>query len=161
MKRVSNEERFWSKVDRGDGQGCWLWTGVKSKWGYGQFSFDRRMVQAHRFAYQCSTGVVPEGLCVLHRCDTPACVRPDHLFVGTNAENVADKVAKGRQSSMKGTRHPLAKLTDEQVRAIRVRHARGHRQVDIATDFGIAQTSVSSIVRGTTWAHVEAQKEET
>src|SRR3990167_5510093 len=94
------EERFWAKVAKSEG--CWIWNGAVSGDGYGSFYQERKWVKAHRLSWELSLGMIPQfsdpqvALCVLHHCDTPRCVRPDHLFLGTNRDNVADMVAKGR-----------------------------------------------------------------
>jgi len=87
------EERFWGKVDKS--KECWLWLGATTE-GYGQFGIGRKNVHAHRFAYEVTYGKIPEGLFILHKCDNPSCVRPDHLFCGTNQENMQDAYDKGR-----------------------------------------------------------------
>lgn len=89
-------ERFWAKVRRGDG--CWEWTAARSAAGYGWFKGAAGPELAHRVAWRLERGEIQAGLFVLHRCDNPRCVRPDHLFLGTNADNMADMVQKGRQS---------------------------------------------------------------
>lgn len=99
-KLVSPEIRFWRHVDkRGD---CWLWTGYRNEKGYGHFVpvSGRSPVKAQRFAYQLAKGLIPPGLCVCHRCDTPACVRVEHLFLGTIADNNRDMIAKGRHRAV-------------------------------------------------------------
>lgn len=92
----TTEQRFWSKVDRGDGSGCWLWTADLNRTGYGRINVNRRVWLAHRLSFVINVGPVPAKLFVLHACDTPACVRPDHLWLGTQADNMRDAATKGR-----------------------------------------------------------------
>ena len=141
-------ERFLSKVAKT--QSCWLWTGAKSGRGYGAFrSPDEK--KAHRFSYSRYVGQIPQGLSVCHRCDNPACVNPDHLFVGTHTDNMKDKMSKGRGNHLVGTKHPRSKLTESQVLAIR---ADNRRQVEIAESYGIKQAQVSEIKRRIAWTHI-------
>jgi len=132
--------------------GCWEWQGAKDRKGYGQVMIARKVVRTHRLMWQLAVGLIPAGLCVLHRCDCPPCCNPDHLFLGTDADNVADRVAKGRsatgvrsgrytrpESTPRGDRHgrhtkpernPIgqrngrAKLTNEQAKEIKSRYRR-------------------------------------
>ena len=148
MPAVTTLEHFYAKV--GDGpDGCKLWTGAVIPGGYGQLTHNRRHYMAHRFAYELAHGPIPGGLCVLHRCDRPACVNPHHLFLGTIADNNADKVAKGRSSS--GEQNGMAKLTEADVRVIRC--APGlHRE--IAERFGVSRGLVGMIRRRDIWREV-------
>ncbi len=91
------QKRFWSKVS-GVGDDCWIWMGRVGNKGYGQFAFRQRPVNAHRMAYVLTIGEIPEGLWILHRCDTPLCVNPTHLRTGTRSDNVADMVKRKRNS---------------------------------------------------------------
>lgn len=150
--------------------GCRLWYGPSVPRGYGVLSVGGRQVYTHRAAWEQRFGAIPSGMFVLHRCDNPACINTDHLFIGTPLDNMRDMIAKGRQDYMsnkrrgsdhphvgkgrfKNEKNPAAKLTWEQVNQIRARYQRGvTRQVDIARDFGIRQAQVSSILRGESWA---------
>jgi hypothetical protein len=109
-RRKDPVENWWSKVTVGEG--CWLWAAATDRDGYGRFAVglggkQQRHVRAHRFAYEAFVGPVPDGMVVCHRCDTPSCVRPKHLFLGTPLDNNDDKVSKGRHAVPWGT--PLAR----------------------------------------------------
>lgn len=148
------EERFWSKIDQTDS--CWNWTGTLNNRGYGQFFVDRRQVLAHRFSYEYHIGPIPTGVFCLHRCDNRRCVNPEHLFLGDVKDNYDDMIRKGRGAV--GSRHPLAKLTEKDVRDIRARFATGNDLIkDIATDYEVSPSLVGMIVRGKKWKHVETE----
>lgn len=144
-------ERFWSKVKKANGDGCWEWTATVTRWGYGQFWLNGKFEQAHRVAWMLTHGELPE-LDVLHHCDNRKCVRPDHLFTGTDVENKADQVAKGRQT--KGEDINTAKLTAEDVLVIRQRHKQGESQGALAKEFSVTQANISEIIRRRTWKHL-------
>ena len=139
-------ERFYDKVDAGPGGGCHLWMAATNEHGYGRIWMAPGMVYAHRLAWELRRGAIPKGLCALHKCDRPRCVNPDHMFLGTRADNVADMVAKGRQAL--GSDAGGAKLTPTQVAAIRVDP---RRRREIAADYGIHRTMVDMIRRGERW----------
>jgi hypothetical protein len=142
-------ERFDAKWEAVTETGCWLWTACPAAKGRGYGSFSSRL--AHRASWELRVGPIPDGLCVLHHCDTPACVNPAHLFLGTNAENTADKMAKGRHRCPRGEAHVRSKVTEDTVRAIR---AETGAQRTIARKYGIAQVTVWNIRQNRTWAHV-------
>lgn len=147
---------FWSKVDA-DGE-CWLWRGYLMHKNYGQFrGFDGKTILAHRQAWILAYGSVPDGLWVLHACDEPRCVRPDHLFLGTSDDNIADMVSKRRhivpKNLPRGRRHPNAikHLTADDAAAIRRRWASGDRRGSIASEFGTSVDTARKIAKGEHW----------
>lgn len=93
-------ERFEAKYEPITESGCWIWTANSDKDGYGQFRIGKKMMRPHRFSYEHFVGEIPNGMYVLHKCDIPSCVRPEHLFVGTQKDNVADMIKKGRDWNM-------------------------------------------------------------
>lgn len=146
-------ERFWRAVEKAEGDGCWLWAGSLNTWGYGQIRDEAGKYQgAHRVSWRLAFGPVPQGMSVLHRCDNTRCVRPDHLFLGTQQENVRDRNTKGRDS--RGSRHPNATLTEEQVLAARAMLANGDRIGVVARRFGVGYYAIADISRGRSWKHV-------
>jgi hypothetical protein len=110
------------------------------------------MIPVHRLAWELTYGTIPGGLCVCHKCDNPPCVRPDHLFLGTKAENSADMVLKGR--SPKGSRNGQARFAEAEIFAIREAYASGLTQVELAQMYSTSQTTISGIVRRATWKHL-------
>lgn len=145
--------RFWDKV-RKTRKGCWLFNGATNHSGHGRFWDGTRLVQAHRFSYSIANGNIPEGLQVLHTCDVPNCVNPDHLWLGTNYDNVQDKVSKGRQQKLKGSQHGRAKLNEADIFAIRERYAEGDGSYrSLGREYGISHTMIRYIVKGDNWSH--------
>ena len=147
----SLEERFWRFVSRGAKDECWAWGGVKSQGGYGRIKFNGRLMPSSHVSFEIHQGKVPNHLHVLHRCDNPPCVNPDHLFLGTQKDNLADRAAKGRFNPVRGEKHGSAVLTEDQVRAIRLD---GRKHGLIAADYGITRPNVSYIKSRKSWAHV-------
>lgn len=152
--------RFLTKIDRNFGE-CWIWIASRDRKGYGKFGSND---SAHRMAWKLFRGPIPHGLCVLHRCDTPPCANPWHLFTGTRADNTADMLAKGREASgersgarthpertPRGNSHGMAKLSEAQVLEIR---DGSQSQSITAKRFGIAQSMVSLIRNRKKWAHL-------
>ncbi len=143
--------RFMAKVAQpAHGGACWFWSGARHHSGYGSFRFDGRPQSAHRVAWQMFRGPIPDGMHVLHRCDNRRCVNFDHLFLGTNADNVADREAKGRNVVKRGDEHGSAKLSAADVREILGRTGR-QNQYDTAEDFGVSQALISKIQRREIW----------
>lgn len=144
------EMRFWGKVKKTDT--CWLWMGAVNTTGYGMANLPRQKnIVAHRLAYTMLKGPIPDSLRALHKCDTPRCVNPDHIFLGTQKDNGLDCKAKGR--TVAGRKR---NATNEQaVREMRRLKAEGARTVDLAKQFGISPNSVSSILTRKAWRNVE------
>lgn len=136
--------------------GCVEWAGLRNRDGYGYLRANGRRVRAHRVAWELVHGSIPPDMIICHHCDNPACVNLDHLFIGTTADNMADKTAKGRLRGQlaKGADHPAAKLTAESVRVIRERAAAGITQQALADKFGVRQDTISRLVNRRTWRHI-------
>jgi hypothetical protein len=150
-KPRSLEERFWSKVEKSDG--CWLWRGAIGKRGYGTFSIGGRTYRAHRIAYEMTYRPLSPGVEACHHCDTPLCVRPDHLFAGTHAENVADMVEKARHRY--GEVHPKARLTAGEVIEIRALYATGSiSQARLGARYAVSKQSIAAIIHGKHWTRL-------
>ena len=146
-------ERFWEKVSKTDG--CWLWTASLTRGGYGQFPLRKGVIRrAHRIAWELTNGPVPDGLWVLHQCDNPPCVRPDHLFLGTPKDNTADKIAKGRSNMPHGSARPQAKISEADVIAIRNARAQGATGAELARQYGVHRTAIYHICQRDYWRHV-------
>jgi hypothetical protein len=140
-------KRFWDKAKKSEG--CWEWTGCKQRTGYGRFRLAGWTQMAHRVAWELVHGLIPKGMQVLHRCDNPGCVNPNHLFLGTQTDNIYDMTAKGRH--YRGERHKSAKLTESDVISIRM--------FDIPTRalsnlYGVNRASIRAIKRGEKWKHL-------
>jgi hypothetical protein len=150
------QDRFWSKVLLDDDEKCWEWQGYRCRrQGYGDFRPIRGSkvpIHAHRAAYELFYGVVPGELHVCHRCDNRGCVNPSHLFLGTNADNMRDRDAKGRV--FKGSQCGNSKVTETDVVEIRRLYESGLSQAAIARRYGLTQPTVGHMCRRSTWKHV-------
>lgn len=155
------ERRFWNKVAVGGPDDCWEWTGSvrtrinKDGKSYGRIRSGDRTLHAHRESYRLRWGDPPDDKLVLHTCDNPACVNPNHLYLGTPADNVRDMYERKRARHERGTDRYNAKLNPDKVREIRRLRAEGMYTTDIAKKFGINGGTVSRIIRRLRWAHVD------
>jgi hypothetical protein len=135
--------RLLSRVDRdSDPNGCWEWTGAKDAKGYGQIKVNGVLKRTHRVSYAVFMSVEPASLHVCHRCDNPSCIRPDHLFLGTNKQNMEDREKKGRGVRTSGPKHHNFKVTDDMASDIRRSYGSGEKQRDIGARLGISQYAV-------------------
>jgi hypothetical protein len=145
------EERFWSKVQIGDG--CWEWTGALNSAGYGNLRTNGKNFSAHRMSYHMHYGVHPGEMFVCHRCDNRRCVRPSHLFLGTAADNTRDMDQKGR-GRLRGERNGYSSMSTEDIPYIREWARQGFSQAKIAKAFSVHRETIGCILRGHTWRSV-------
>jgi hypothetical protein len=159
------ETRFWSKVDKSAADGCHPWTRGRSPRGYGKVGRQGAHLRAHRVAWELTFGPIPSyaeagyKVCVLHTCDNPPCCNPAHLFLGSNADNTADRQAKGRHWARRGSAQGMAKLTEQAVVTIRAWHAQGWPYVALGAAFGVIPGTIGLVVTRKTWGHVEDREE--
>lgn len=151
---------FWSRVDKSPGQGpggdCWEWTAGRNDGGYGTTGWQGRLVLAHRLAFELATGT-STALKVLHSCDNRPCCNPKHLREGTQAQNVQDRVDRGRGFRPVGTANPRAILDDDAVRAILVRLKAGEGQSAMARELGVSSGTIAHIHQGISWRHIKRE----
>ncbi len=163
-----DKERFWIRVNKTEG--CWEWKGYKSKRGYGAFGHRNMVQRVHRFSYYLHFGIIPLGKEVCHKCDNPGCVRPDHLFLGSHLDNMADMMRKGRwtppeihpsithpECVVRGEEVHTAKLTEEQVIQIRKLHADGvmsKRAIARLYSHIVSRVSVNAAISRKSWKHL-------
>jgi hypothetical protein len=146
-------QHFWSRVKIADEQSCWLWEGATNKFGYGVVKIFGKTRRAHCVAYEFTHKISVIGFVVRHTCDNPSCCNPNHLALGTNADNMADKVLKGRHSH--NETHGMAKLTNAQVLSIRRLHETGNfTQQELADKFNIGRSRIWDIINNKRWKDV-------
>lgn len=151
-RRRPIEARLWERIQITPG--CWNWTGPNDR-GYGYLRRGNKhqpRISAHRLSWELNVGPIPDGLFVCHHCDNPSCIRPDHLFLGTSADNSSDAVRKGRRPT--GEQHHNARLTAEQVREIRRRFNDGATTAQLGRAFGVTRQNIRFIVTGKSWRTV-------
>lgn len=156
---------IWKYVTKTDS--CWLWHGCTQDFGYGVMRIKQKTNLTHRLSWELANGrKIPDGLCVLHRCDVPACVNPDHLFLGTKKDNNDDKMSKGRNRfvSRSGEDHPSSKLTVALVKEIRERYEKGRRgwsrkggitHESLASEYGVGKTIIGAVIKGDRWTSIK------
>lgn len=142
--------RFWEKVKKT--KSCWNWNASRHIFGYGFFSLKGKLMGAHRASWIIHNGKIPAGKCVLHKCDNPSCIRPDHLFLGTLADNVRDMDKKKRRGFHVGEKRPH-KLTEKKIKRIKIL-SRKYSQYRLSAKFKVNQSTISRILNGKRWAHL-------
>jgi len=145
--------RFWSKVVKT--KDCWNWTASLDSYGYGQIGINGRLVLSHRISYELSFGKIPKGISILHTCDNRRCIRPQHLYSGTQFDNMRDMVLRGRRADTRGEKNPHSKITSKEILKIRRLYAKGdtthHKLADM---FGLSYGYISYIIRRISWKHI-------
>lgn len=153
MTRSSSDtllDRFWSKVSIS--RQCWLWTAYKDAEGYGHIRHNDRMRFSHHIAWLLWRGPIPDGMKVCHSCDNPSCVNPEHLFLGTQQDNMIDCTKKGRHGDVSGERNGRARLTYEQVEQIRRSYTGRYGELTYwATKFNVSIGAIRYAALGKTW----------
>lgn len=156
-------DRVLKKIVKIPFSGCWIFMGAINTFGYGIVGTGGRGKpndRAHRITYRHFCGDIPSGMFVCHRCDVPCCCNPDHLFLGTNKDNVKDMISKGRNSlpprnpHVVGSVHPGSKLTEDQVIQIRAAYRNGIKQKDLAQQYGVVHQTISKVVNNHRFKHV-------
>lgn len=154
-----NPKDFWSRFGGPVTDECWVWPGYIRFDGYGEVRTGAARWLTHRLAWTLANGPIPDGMFVCHKCDSPPCCNPDHLFIGTNADNIADMIAKGRTCT--GSKHGNSKLTEDQVLEIRSVYRRGipnnaspTSQGGLAKRFNVSRELIRNIVKRRVWTHV-------
>ena len=148
FKKIPFEKRFYESILE-DSKGCWIWQKCRDRDGYGRTSIDRKQIWAHRASWVLHYSEIPRGLCVLHKCDNPPCVNPEHLFLGTNEDNMLDKINKGRQT--RGELVNTNKIKEKDVLRIRAMLGRGLSGREIARRLGLKDHHIYDIKNRRSW----------
>ena len=157
-------KRFWSKVKRSDYENCWEWSGTRKASGYGQFGLDRKNYLTHRLAFMqyfdddinaLDPTSPMKSMSVCHTCDNKICVNPAHLFIGTIIDNTLDRAKKDRSYKPKGEKHPMVRLTEDDVKTIRIKYSKEKiKQKKLADEYNVDQSMISNIVNKKYWKHI-------
>ena len=157
MYSQKNINNFWKKVKKLEtGKCCWEWTAYLKNKGYGQFKANGKNILAHRFSFQNHHNrLIQDGMCILHICDNPKCVNPNHLIEGTQQDNMTDMVNKGRGRGCKGEKHHKSKLTEKQVLEIREKYSQGGTtQRKLGEEYNVTHGIIGKIIRYELWTDI-------
>jgi len=146
--------RFETKFLRLGAAECWPWQAGRDKDGYGAFYLGTNNVRAHSASWRLYRGDIPDGMWVLHKCDNPPCVNPDHLFIGTPLDNVTDMIIKGRRRVMIGDQRFNTKLSASDIPVIRQLLMKVNSISAIADEYGVTRGAIGSIKYGNSWNHI-------
>lgn len=149
------EQFAWYRPGKPSADECWDWEGSTDAGGYGQIGRDGTMLKAHRVSYELHVGPIPEGAWLLHSCDRPICVNPNHLRSGNARDNTNDALSRDR--IRKGEQHGQAKLTEQDVREMRRKRAQGMTYLSIANQYGVGRATARNAILGVTWKHIKEE----
>jgi len=150
------KNRFYYYTTIPNENGCMEWTGARDRKGYGMLMVNHKHVLSHRLSYQLFKGEIPKGMCICHTCDNTKCVAPDHLWCGTQKENILDRLNKGRSARQSGEKNAASTLTDSQAIEIKkLLNTTNMTQVDIAKKFNVEKKVVWRIKNNISWKHLE------
>ncbi len=157
MLKPKDKKRFYAKVTQGGPDDCWNWAAGRNSKGYGKFQLNKKTYYAHRVAYFLATGKRPGDRCIIHSCDNPGCCNPAHLRLGTHADNVRDRVERGRGGDQSGENNPAVKLTEKEVLEILNQLKRPYRGQlrDLAKKYQVASQTIYSIKAKQSWTHLQ------
>lgn len=152
----SPKQRFWKYIDKKQNNLCWNWLGCYDKDGYGKIQINEKHIRAHRFSWELHFGKIPKDKpCVLHECNNPSCVNPNHLYLGTNEDNMRYMIECNRQANQQGENNGYSKLTESQVKQIRLLYNQKKlTQAQIAKIFNVCRGTISDIHRNKIWKHI-------
>jgi len=152
---MDRQSSFESRLIPEPNSGCWLWFGMQRNGkAYGVFCWKNKSLSAHRAAWEIYFGPIPPGMNVCHKCDVPMCVNPEHLFIGTQLDNMTDCRKKGRNRAPIGEKQHLSKLSDDAVRNIRSDHDNFSLR-EMAEKFGVNKSTIDRVIKRRTWKHVQ------
>lgn len=152
----NDKNRFLSYVSIANDNGCMIWTGVIGNCGYGQLQLlSKKFIRAHRMSYKYFKGDLGTDMLVCHTCDNKKCVAPEHLFLGTPAENMTDMINKNRSRKVKGNCHYMSKINEDDVLKIRNLKKSGKTYLEISKIFNVHMQTIASIIQGRSWSHVK------
>lgn len=151
--------RFMSKIEKQDND-CWEWLGSTDRHGYGQVKVGQKMCRAHRVSFELMVSEIPTGMYILHHCDNRRCVNPDHLFLGTQLDNIRDMRSKGREKDVRGETNGQSRLTQEQVVKILELVRQGKKQTEVAKMYLVATSTINAIVTATNWKWIPRPQED-
>ncbi len=156
---ANKPEDVWKRINKKSDEECWNWIGVISKTGYGHMRINYKHHLVHRIVYKEICGSIPEGMCVLHKCDNRSCCNPKHLYIGTYKDNSCDMINRGRKASQIGEKNNASKLTNEEINQIKFLFSTGkYFQKELGKMFGVTQSNISCIVRDVTWKFIKMEE---